>query len=102
MEIGVNVLEITKVENDQKLVGIATIELTERNESFLRISGLKILKGGRQNDYYTMCPSSSHTEHGIKRWESILNFQRDLWKIVQKEILKKYLKGAGRDGRRKT
>ena len=100
MEIGVNVLEIKKVENDQKLVGIATIELTYGEESFLRISGLKILKGGRLNEYYTMCPSSSHTERGIKRWESILNFQRDLWKVVQKEILKKYLEEERGDERR--
>jgi len=101
MEIEIEVLEIKKVENDQKLKGIATIELKYKDKSFLKISGMKILKGGKPHEYYTMCPNSSHTERGLKRWESILNFQRDLWKVVQKEILKKYLEEERRDGDKK-
>ncbi|MBA7500118.1 putative septation protein SpoVG [subsurface metagenome] len=80
----IKILEIEKVPDNEKLKGIATIEIKD----IVKISGIKILQGS--HDLYCCCPNQSHTQNGLRKWSNILTFERDLWKEIQEKIIKEY------------
>lgn len=80
----IKVLDIEMVLDNEKLKGIATIELKD----IVKISGIKILQGS--HDLYCCCPNQSHTQNGLRKWSNILTFERDLWNEIQEKILKEY------------
>lgn len=88
------VLDIEIIQNNERIKGIATIEL----KGILKVAGIKILQGN--HNLYCCCPNSSFTEKGLRKWANILTFERSLWTRIQEEILKKYdekeKKGDGR------
>jgi len=83
----VKILEIEKILDNEKLKGIATIEVKD----VVKVSGIKILQG--IHGLYCCCPNQSHTKDGLRKWSNILTFERDLWKEIQEKILKKYEEG---------
>lgn len=78
------VLDIEVVQNNERIKGIATVEL----KGILKVAGIKILQGS--HNLYCCCPNSSFTEKGLRKWANILTFEQSLWARIQKEILKKY------------
>ena len=80
----IKVLDIEMVLDNEKLKGIATIELVDT----VKISGIKILQGS--HDLYCCCPNQSHTQNGLRKWSNILTFERELWNEIQEKILKEY------------
>lgn len=80
----ISVLDIEMVLDNEKLKGIATIELKDT----VKISGIKILQGN--HGLYCCCPNQSHTQNGLRKWSNILTFERDLWNEIQEKILKEY------------
>lgn len=84
MGIEIEVLDIERVSDNQKIKGIATIDL----KGILKVAGIKILQGS--HNLYCCCPNSSFTEKGLRKWANILTFEQKLWARIQKEILKKY------------
>ena len=92
----IKVLEIEMVLGNEKLKGIATIEIKD----IVKISGIKILQGS--HDLYCCCPNQSHTKDGLRRWSNILTFERDLWNEIQEKILREYEEKERGDGPKKT
>lgn len=92
----IKVLQIEKM-NHPKILGKATIQINIE-ENFIRIAGLKIMKGNR--DIYCCCPSSSFVEDGLRKWSAIITFSRKLWEEIQGSILKKYEEKERRDDRK--
>jgi len=86
LKVEIKVLEIEVVLDNEKLKGIATIEL----KNLIKISGIKILQGS--HSLYCCCPNQSHTQNGLRKWSNILTFEQDLWKEIQEKILRKYEK----------
>jgi len=82
----IKVLQIEKM-NHPKILGLATIQINIE-ENFIRIAGLKIMKGNR--NIYCCCPSSSFVEDGLRKWSAIVTFSQKLWEEIQGSILKKY------------
>ena len=67
-----------------RIRAIATIQLV----GVAKISGMKIVQGG--HGLYCVPPNQSYLENGLRKWTSILTFERDLWKEIQHKILKGY------------
>ena len=82
----IKVLQIEKMDHP-KILGLATIQINIE-ENFIRIAGLKIMKGNR--NIYCCCPSSSFVENGLRKWSAIVTFSQELWEEIQGSILKKY------------
>jgi len=82
----IEVLGIKEMDHP-KILGLATIQINIE-ENFIRIAGLKIMKGNR--NVYCCCPSSSFVEDGLRKWSSIVTFSQKLWSEIQDSILKKY------------
>jgi len=78
------ILGIERILDDEKLKGIATIEL----KGIVKVSGIKILQG--THGLYCCCPNQSHTQDGLRKWSNILTFERDLWNEIQEKILREY------------
>lgn len=95
----VEVLNIEKVENNEKLKAIAAIEIKDNGKPILKVAGIKILQG--IHGYYCVCPNSSYTEKGLRKWANIITFEQSLWKRVQEEVLKKY-EERGKKGDERT
>ena len=76
------ILNIERILDDEKLKGIAIIEL----KGIVKVSGIKILQG--THGLYCCCPNQSHTKDGLRKWSNILTFERDLWKEIQEKIIK--------------
>lgn len=91
----VKVLEIEIISDNEKLKGIATIEIRD----IVKVSGIKILQGS--HGLYCCCPNQSHTQNGLRKWSNILTFERDLWNEIQEKILKKYEEGEDKGVRGK-
>jgi len=67
-----------------RIKAIATIELV----GIAKICGIKIVEGDRS--LYCVPPNQSYLENGLRKWTNILTFERELWKEIQKKILKRY------------
>ena len=67
-----------------RIKAIATIELV----GIAKIYGIKILEGDRSS--YCVPPNQSYLENGLRKWTSILTFEREIWKEIQDKILKRY------------
>ena len=91
----IEVLDIETVLDNEKLKGIATIEI----KNVVKVSGIKILSGNF--GLYCCCPNQSHTQNGMRKWSNILTFERNLWKEIQEKILKEYDEGEDKGVRRK-
>ncbi len=94
----IEVLQIEKM-NHPKILAIATISLSSE-ENFIKITGLKIMKGNR--NIYCCCPSASFVEDGLRKWSAIITFSQKLWEEIQGSILKKYEEKERGDDRRNT
>jgi len=82
----IEVLQIEEMDHP-KILGIATIQINSEG-SFIKITGLKIMKGNR--NIYCCCPSASFVENGLRKWSAIITFSQKLWEEIQGSILKKY------------
>lgn len=82
MDLGI--LGIERILDDEKLKGIATIEI----KGIVKVAGIKILQG--THGLYCCCPNQSHTQDGLRKWSNILTFEQDLWNEIQEKILKEY------------
>jgi len=67
-----------------RIKAIATIELV----GIAKIYGIKLVEGDRS--LYCVPPNQSYLENGLRKWTNILTFERELWKEIQKKILKRY------------
>ena len=67
-----------------RIKAIATIQLV----GIAKIYGIKILEGDRSS--YCVPPNQSYLENGLRKWTSILTFEREIWKEIQDKILKRY------------
>ncbi len=92
----IEVLNIERIENNDRLKGVATIELKGEEKPILKIAGLKIMRG--VHGCYCVCPNASYKEKGLRKWENIITFEQSLWKRVQEEILKRYEEKERGDG----
>lgn len=92
----IEILNIERIENNDRLKGVATIELKGEEKPILKIAGIKIMQG--VHGCYCVCPNASYKEKGLRKWENIITFEQSLWKRVQEEILKKYEEKERGDG----
>jgi len=67
-----------------RIKAIATIELV----GIAKIYGIKVVEGDRGP--YCVPPNQSYLENGLRKWTNILTFERELWKEIQNNILKRY------------
>jgi len=83
---GIKILDIKTVEDD-KIKAYVTIELP----SLVKISSIKLIRSP-EGDYYCLTPSISYIENGVKKWVSVVVFEKPVWQKIQKEIIAEYLK----------
>lgn len=82
-------IEVTGIEllNHPKIVGIATISL----ESIGKISGIKVVVSN--GDIKCEPPNRSFVDDaGMRKYENVFRFERDLWKRIQDEIIRSWRK----------
>ena len=94
----IEVLQIEGIDHP-KILGLATIQINNEG-NFIRIAGLKIMKGNR--NIYCCCPSASFVENGLRKWSAIVTFSQKLWEEIQGNILKKYEEKERGNGSKKT
>ena len=79
----VEVIDV-KVCDHPRIKAIATIQLV----GIAKIYGIKVVEGDRGP--YCVPPNQSYLENGLRKWTNVLTFERELWKQIQKKILKRY------------
>jgi len=67
-----------------RIKAIATIQLV----GIAKIYGIKILEGDRSS--YCVPPNQSYLENGLRKWTSILTFERNIWSQIQEKVLTRY------------
>ena len=81
----IKVLEIEKIDHP-KIAGITTIYLQDIG----KISGIKIVQVNGE----VKCepPNRSFVDNGIRKWQNVFSFERDLWDKIQEKIVKEWQK----------
>jgi hypothetical protein len=84
-EGNIKVLEIEKIDHP-KIAGITTIYLQDIG----KISGIKIVRVNGE----VKCepPNRSFVDNGMRKWENVFSFERDLWDKIQEKIVKEWQK----------
>jgi hypothetical protein len=84
-EGNIKVLEIEKIDHP-KIAGITTIYLQDIG----KISGIKIVRVNGE----VKCepPNRSFVDNGMRKWENVFSFERDLWNKIQEKIVKEWQK----------
>ena len=84
-EGNIKVLEIEKIDHP-KIAGITTIYLQDIG----KISGIKIVRVNGK----VKCepPNRSFVDNGMRKWENVFSFERDLWNKIQEKIVKEWQK----------
>ena len=84
-EGNIRVLEIEKIDHP-KIAGITTIYLQDIG----KISGIKIVRVNGE----VKCepPNRSFVDNGMRKWENVFSFERDLWNKIQEKIVKEWQK----------
>ena len=81
--VQVKVMSVKEI-GHSRIKALSTIELV----GIGRIAGIKVLQG--DHNLYCCPPNMSFVEDGLRRWENIITFEKDLWKEIQSKILKRY------------
>jgi len=84
-EGNIKVVEIEKIDHP-KIAGITTIYLQDIG----KISGIKIVRVNGE----VKCepPNRSFVDNGMRKWENVFSFERDLWDKIQEKIVKEWQK----------
>lgn len=75
-------LELTN--SGGKIKAIATIEIP----NIARVFGIKIMEG--EYSLYCAAPTQAYYIDGIKKWSSVIVFEKSIWDKMEEEILEKY------------
>ncbi|HWP91759.1 MAG TPA: hypothetical protein VNN20_06145 [Thermodesulfobacteriota bacterium] len=81
----IKVLEIEKIDHP-KIAGITTIYLQDIG----KISGIKIVH--INGEVKCEPPNRSFVDNGIRKWQNVFSFERDLWDKIQEKIVKEWQK----------
>ena len=84
-EVNIKVLDIEKTDHP-KIAGITTIYLQDIG----KISGIKIVH--INGEIKCEPPNRSFVDKGMRKWENVLSFERDLWDKIQEKIIKEWQK----------
>ena len=84
-EGNIKVLEIEKIDHP-KIAGITTIYLQDIG----KISGIKIVH--INSEVKCEPPNRSFVDKGMRKWENVFSFERDLWDRIQEKIVKEWQK----------
>ena len=84
-EGNIKVLEIEKIDHP-KIAGITTIYLQDIG----KISGIKIVH--INGEVKCEPPNRSFVDNGMRKWENVFSFERDLWNKIQEKIVKEWQK----------
>jgi hypothetical protein len=81
----IKVVEIEKIDHP-KIAGITTIYL----QHIGKISGIKIVH--INGEVKCEPPNRSFVDNGIRKWQNVFSFERDLWDKIQEKIVKEWQK----------
>jgi len=88
----VKVLDVQPTDGAGKVKALATVEIPK----IAKVYGVKVMQG--EESLYCSPPTFPFYEDGMKKWTNAVIFERELWKGLESEILKKYeeVKGEGK------